>query len=66
MKIKIRCFKRYSERKKIITTPLKFVADKFERNAALHLSEQSDELFANFIQETALDCNACSNHSLLF
>ena len=32
----------------------------------LHLPEQSDEPFANFIQEVALDCSACSSHSLLF
>ena len=32
----------------------------------LHLPEQSDEPFANFIQEAALDRSACSSHSLLF
>ena len=32
----------------------------------LHLPEQSDELFANFIQEAVLDRSTCSSHSLLF
>ena len=38
----------------------------WEVEYVLHLTEQSDELFANFIQEAALDRSACSSHSLLF
>ena len=64
MKIKIRCFKvLLSTKKKKITTLLKFVVYKFERSA-LHLIEQRDELFANFIQGVALDHSACSSYLL--
>ena len=38
----------------------------WEFEYVLHLTEQSDELFANFIQEAVLDRSACSSHSLLF
>ena len=63
------------KRKKIITAPSKFLSFtnfkeaqhpcwKFEY--ALHLTEQSRELFANFIQGEAHDYGNCSTYSLLF